>query len=55
MKVLIKSAFRDKDNYLVEYKPGQVVEFNDERARRIIALGYGEEQKYKPVKPKATE
>lgn len=47
MKVLIKREFRDKDNYLVVYKPGQVVEFADERAKYIVSLGYAEELKAK--------
>lgn len=50
MKVLIKTEFRDKDNYLVVYKPGHTVEFEDDRAKRIIALGYADEIKPKTKK-----
>lgn len=53
MKVTVTSEFRDKDNYSVIYKAGQVYEFSDERAATLIARGLAqkvEKERKKPVK-----
>lgn len=42
MKVRITYAFHDKDRFEVVYPVGEVVEFENERAKRLIALGYAE-------------
>lgn len=52
MKVLVKSVFRDKDNFSRMFNPGEVVEFEAERAENIIKLGLGEEVKEKAAEPK---
>lgn len=54
MKVVVKVVFRDKNNFSRMFNPGEVVDFEEERAQNIIALGLGEAVKEPPVeKPKA--
>lgn len=42
MKVKVKAVFRDKLHYSRLYQPGEVVDFDRERAENIVALGLGE-------------
>ena len=42
MKIKVKSAFVDKFNRSRVFNPGDVVEFEDERAKNIVALSLGE-------------
>lgn len=50
MKVTILTQFRDKNNYSHVFNVGEVVEFDDERAARIIELGYGQSAEESPEK-----
>ena len=56
MKVKVKNTFIDKFNRSRVYSPGDVVEFDDERAKNIVALSLGEYVKEKveevPERPK---
>lgn len=45
MKVQVIQEFRDKDNFAVVYKAGQIYEFEDERANDIIAKGLAQKLK----------
>ena len=51
MKVVVKVVFRDKNNFSRMFNPGEVVDFEEERAQNIIALGLGEA--VKEAAPKA--
>lgn len=42
MKVKILIPFHDKGNYAKVYKVGEIADFDDDRASRIIESGYGE-------------
>ena len=48
MKVKVKNTFIDKFNRSRVFNPGDVVEFEDERAKNIVALGLGEFVKETP-------
>lgn len=50
MKVRILSDFRDKYDYSRLYKAGDVVKFQNERAKELVKLGLAE-----PLKEKAEE
>lgn len=50
MKVTVTQEFRDKNNYATVYGVGNVYEFEEARAKNIIARGLGVE--VKPEKPK---
>ena len=39
MKVKVKQRFGDKDNFMLKYEVDQVVEFEDTRAKELIAIG----------------
>lgn len=52
MKVKVIQEFRDKFNYNTVYKVGEVYEFEEERAKDILARKLGVEDKVKEVKPK---
>lgn len=52
MKIKVIKPFRDINNISIAFQVGSIVEFEEERARRIIAYGLGEEVK---AKPKARE
>lgn len=59
MKVEVTQAFHDKFNTSRVYKPGEVVEFEDERAQHMVNIGIAvpilEEQKKKTRKKKSEE
>lgn len=64
MKVRVTATFLDKFNRSRVFNPGDVVEFEDERAKNIVNLGLGEifkEEKKEPLpspkprKPKKVE
>ena len=55
MKVKVKELFRDINRFSKMYYPGEVVDFDPERAKDIVAKGLGEfpekpEQVKKPRK-----
>ena len=52
MKVKVKSTFLDKFNRSRVYNPGDVVEFEDERAEDIVSRGLGEAVKEEAEAPK---
>lgn len=45
MKVKVLQEFRDKNNFSILYKVGQVQYFDDERAESLIKRGLAEEIK----------
>ena len=55
VKLIVKKAFRDKENLDVIFEEGQEIEVTEERAKDIMERlpGYAEEVKPKP-KPKQT-
>ena len=40
MKVIIATPFRDKNRFSRLFQVGEIVEFDEERAKHIIRLGY---------------
>lgn len=52
MKVKVIQEFRDKFNYNKVFEVGNVYEFEDARAKDILARKLGVEDKVKEVKPK---
>ena len=51
MKIKVKNAFVDMFNRSRVFNPGDVVEFDDERAKNIVNLGLGEVFKEKKEEP----
>lgn len=51
MRIKVTAPFRDKLAPARLFRPGEVVEFSDERGRNIVALSLGEE--LAPEKPAA--
>jgi len=45
MKIKVKQLFIDKFDGKTEYKPGKTYDFDDERAKDLIARELGEEVK----------
>lgn len=45
MKVKVLQEFRDKNNFSILYKVGQIQYFDDERAESLIKRGLAEEIK----------
>lgn len=54
MEVRVKSVFYDKFDRSRVYNPGNVVDFEEERAKHIVSLSLGElvEDKKEEEKPK---
>ena len=53
MKVTVLTDFRDKNNYSVVYKAGEVYDFDDARANTLIVRGLAqkaEKERKKPIK-----
>lgn len=48
MKVKVIQRFADESNFTIQYKVGQVVEFQIDRAKELIARGLVEEVGIKP-------
>ena len=53
MKVLVKNTFRDVNNFSRIYSPGEVIDVEEGRAKRIVELNLGEfvKESPAPVKP----
>lgn len=54
MKVTVLTDFRDKNNYSIVYKAGEVYDFDDARANALIIRGLAQkvekERNKKPIK-----
>lgn len=50
MRVKVKNTFRDKFNTSRIFRPGEVLDFDEERAKNIVRLGLAE-----PVAAEASE
>lgn len=52
MRMTVLKQFHDKDNFSIIYQVGQVVEFEKERADRLLQLGLATETESEEEEPK---
>ena len=52
MKLKVKVEFRDINRFSRIYTPGEVVDFEAERAKHIVAIGLAEPESPTPKKPR---